>query len=326
MCRNVDERHARYGPAVHLDPPIAALVAAMGAAPPSVPTSLDERRATANATMVLARIPEAGTVVNEYDVPVEGGAVRVRVTRPELVGAKLPGLLFVHGGGWFQGDLDTAEVECGPMATTVGCVVVSVAYRLAPEHPFPLPLEDCVAAWTWLHASADELGIDPTRVAVAGASAGGNLAASLCLTARDRGLPMPVVQLLDVPCLDLTLGSPSMTEIGDGAGLTLTEVRQFVEWYAGDESPAHPRISPLLEPDLSGLPPAVILVAEHDPVRDDGERWLQALHDAGVPGTGVRVLAQLHGTWVVPISSTWRLMADLRAAALRRAFDGSLVP
>jgi acetyl esterase len=311
---------------VHLDPPIAALVAAMSAAPAPVATSLDERRAAANATMVLARLPESGTTVREYDVPTQGASVRVRVTRPEQSDGPLPGLLFIHGGGWFQGDLDTAEVECGPMATTVGCVVVSVAYRLAPEHPFPVPLEDCVAAWSWLHASADELGIDAGRVAVAGASAGANLAAALCLVARDRGLPMPAVQLLDVPCLDLTLGSPSMTEIGDGAGLTLTEVRQFAEWYAGDESRAHPRISPLLEPDLTGLPPAVILVAEHDPVRDDGERWLQALHEAGVPGTGVRVLAQLHGTWVVPISSTWRLMSDLRAAALRRAFDGSLVP
>jgi acetyl esterase len=311
---------------MHIDPPLAALVAAMGAAPAPPPTDLDERRAAANATMVLARLPETGTVVTEYDVPVEGGSVRVRVTRPEQADGLLPGLFFIHGGGWFQGDLDTAEVECGPMSTTVGCVVVSVAYRLAPEHPFPVPLEDCVAAWTWLHASADELGIDATRVAVAGASAGGNLAAALCLTARDRELPMPTLQLLDVPCLDLTRASPSMKEIGDAAGLTATDVRQFVEWYAGDESPSHPRISPLLEPDLSGLPPAVILVAEHDPVRDDGERWLQALHEAGVAGTGLRVLAQLHGTWVVPISSTWRLMSDLRASALRRAFEGSLVP
>jgi acetyl esterase len=311
---------------MHLDPPLAALVAAMGSAPPATYESLDARRAAANATMVLARLPEPGTVVTEHELPVDGGTVRVRVRRPDSAAGALPGLLFIHGGGWFQGDLDTAEVECGPMATTAGCVVVYVEYRLAPEHPFPTPLEDCVAAWEWLHSDAAALGIDVSRVAVAGTSAGGNLAAALCLTARDRGLPMPLLQLLDAPCVDLTLASPSMLELGDRAGLTLTDVREFVEWYCGEQSPAHPRISPLLEPDLTGLPPAVVLVAEHDPVRDDGERWLQALHAAGVPGTGLRVLAQLHGSWVVPISSTWRLISDLRAAALRRAFDGTLAP
>src|SRR5688500_1421462 len=200
---------------MHLDPPIAALVAGMAANPAPRPTDLDERRAESNATMLLVRVPEPGTSVTEHDVPVAGGTIRVRVTRPDGAGGLLPGLLFVHGGGWFQGDLDTAEVECGPMATAAGCVVVSVDYRLAPEHPFPVPLEDCVAAWTWLHDRAEELGIDAGRVAVAGTSAGANLSAALCLVARDRGLPQPVLQLLDAPCLDLTLGSPSITELGD---------------------------------------------------------------------------------------------------------------
>jgi acetyl esterase len=311
---------------MHLDPVIQAIVAGMADAAPPRPTDLADRRLQADTTMVLARVPEPGTTVTEEDVPVPGGTIRVRVTRPEAAGGPLPGLLFVHGGGWFQGNLDTAEVECGPMATAAQCVVVSVAYRLAPEHPFPVPLEDCVAAWSWLHANAARLGIDSAAIAIAGTSAGGNLAAALCLVARDRDLPMPVAQLLDAPALDLTLASASVAAVGDTAGLTATDVREFVDFYRGDERADHPRISPLLEPDLSGLPPAVVVVAEHDPVRDDGERWVQALHEAGVAACGLRVQAQLHGTWVIPLTTTWRVVSDLRAAALRRAFDGSLVP
>jgi acetyl esterase len=311
---------------MHVDPHIHALVAGMASSAPARPTSLAERRLQADSTMVLARVPEPGTIVTEEEISVAGGAIRVRITSPEGAAGPLPGLLFVHGGGWFQGNLDTAEVECGPMATAARCVVVSVAYRLAPEHPYPVPLEDCVAAWTWLHEHADRLGIDPSRVAIAGTSAGGNLAAALCLVARDRGLPMPLVQLLDVPALDLTLTSASVADVGDGAGLTATDVREFVDFYRGDERADHPRISPLLEADLSGLPPAVVVVAEHDPVRDDGERWVQALHEAGVAACGLRVLAHLHGTWVIPMTMTWRVVGDLRAAALRRAFEGTLVP
>jgi len=307
---------------MHVDPPLKALFDSLGPAGPA-PTELADRRAEANATMKLLRVPEAGATVEDVEV---SDTARVRVIRPSGAEGPLPGLLFIHGGGWFQGDLDTAEVECGPMATTVGCVVVSVDYRLAPENPFPAPLDDCVAAWEWLHASADSLGIDTSRVAVAGTSAGGNLAAALCLVARDRGLPLPVAQLLDVPATDLTGASASMSSYGEGAGLTTSQVEEFACWYAGSTPLEHPYISPLLAPDLSGLPPAVVIVAEHDPIRDDGERWVEALQKAGVPAMGVRVLAQLHGTWIIPLTVTSRLVQDLRAAALRRAFEGTLVP
>jgi acetyl esterase len=305
---------------MHVDPVVTAVFA--NVRPGEVPTDLDERRAAANATFKLLYAPEAGAKVEDHDV----GEIRVRVIRPLEARGDLPGLLFVHGGGWFQGDLDTAEVECGPMATGVGCVVVSVEYRLAPEHPFPTPLEDCITAWQWLHANAADLGIDTSRVAVAGTSAGGNLAAALCVAAKERGLPMPIAQLLDVPATDLTLGSASLSEYGGNAGLTSAEVEQFVAWYAGDTDRAHPLLSPLLAADLSGLPPAVVVVAEHDPIRDDGERWVEALQKAGVPAMGVRVLAHLHGTWVLPFTVTSRLVQDLRQSALRRAFEGTLVP
>jgi acetyl esterase len=312
-----------------LDPPLQRLVdAAAGSPPPAPPADLDERRRQANTTMLFAHTgPQEGVEVADHVVPVDGGEIRVRTYRPAALAAPMPTFFFIHGGGWFQGNLDTAEVECGPMASMVPCFVASVEYRLSPEHPFPTPLEDCVAAYEWLLSSAEELGVDASRIAIGGTSAGGNLAAALCVAARERGLPMPIAQLLDAPCLDLTLASPSIKEHGQGGGLTEAGVREYASFYVPDAAElTNPLVSPLHAEDLSGLPPAVIVVAELDPVRDDGERYLTRLHAAGVPGAGFRVQAQFHGGWIVPITATWRLVGDLRASALRRAFDGTLVP
>ena len=142
----------------HIDPPVRLLFEAMaGAAPAAPPADLDERRAAANATMLLIHPgPEPDVVVTDHEVAVSGGQIRVRVHRPASATGPGPTLFFIHGGGWFQGNLDTAEVECGPMASAVPCTVVSVDYRLAPEHPFPVPLEDCLAAYSWMHAHAGE--------------------------------------------------------------------------------------------------------------------------------------------------------------------------
>jgi acetyl esterase len=305
---------------MQIDPVVQAVFVGLAAAEAPPPADLAARREQSNATMLLLAAPEPGTVVSDNELTVDGGTVRIRVRRPGGT-AVLPAVYFVHGGGWVQGDLDTGEVECGPLASQVGCVVVSVEYRLAPEHPFPTPLEDVVAGWEWLFAHAEEHGIDTARVAVAGTSAGGNLAAALCLVARERGLPMPVLQLLDVPALDLTGGSPSLSEVGDAAGLTATQVKEFARCYAGDTGLAHPHVSPLLAEDLSGLAPAVVVVAEHDPVRDDGERWVGALQNAGVAAAGVRVLTHLHGSWILPGTLTSDLVRDLRVSALRHAFS-----
>jgi len=305
-----------------LDPPIQRIfdLLTTGDAPPE---DLNERRRLADSTMLLASTgPQPDVDVCDHTVPVSGGAITVRVTRPtRFDGVAAPAFLFIHGGGWSQGNLDTAEVECGPLASLVPCVVVSVGYRLAPEHPFPIPLDDCVAAYAWLLRQADALGVDPARIAVGGTSAGGNLAAALCLAARERGLPLPCFQLLEVACLDLTLASPSMRDMTTQVGLTAEAVAEFAGRYVPD--PAHrtdPLVSPLLADDLSGLPPAVIVVAEHDPVRDDGERYLAALHAADVPAAAVRVLSHPHGGWVIPGTLTHHLVRDLRAGALRQAF------
>lgn len=312
-----------------LDPPLARLAEALVTAAASAPgpQTHAERRAAADATMLLIKParPE-GTEVTDHRVPVEGGEVTVRVIRPPGLVDPAPAFFFLHGGGWFQGTIDTGEVECGLVYETAGCVVVSVEYRLAPENPFPMPLEDCASGYRWLHDHAESLGIDTSRVAVGGTSAGANLAAALCLVIRDRGWPMPILQLLDAPCLDLTLSSPSMKEYDEGAGLTREAVDEYAGFYCGKTPRTHPRISPLHEPDLSGLPPAVVIVAEHDPVRDDGERYVARLWEAGVAGSCTRVVGHFHVGWMVPITLTHRLVNDLRANALRRAFAGDLRP
>ncbi len=273
--------------------------------------------------MMLVHRPEPGVTKSDHSV----GDVRVRILRPEGVASPAPALFFIHGGGWFQGNLDTSEVECGHMATRAGCVVVFLEYRLAPEHPHPAALEDCVAVYRWIFDNATELGIDATRVAIGGTSAGANLTVATLLYTRDHELPMPIFQLLDVPCLDFTLSSPSYELVATGAGLTTDGVREFVEWYLGPDGTAtDPYASPLHATSFAGLPPAFIVVAEYDPVRDDGERYMRALHEAAVPAACFRVLGHFHGGWIIPLTATSRLVEDVRASALRRALTGEYVP
>ncbi len=311
---------------MHIDPPLQALFDAIRANPGPVPDPDDmiAVRAQADATMMLLHRPAGDDIeVRDHGVAVEGGSITVRTYRPIDAAGALPVIFFIHGGGWVQGTLDTAEIETVPMVESLRCFVVSVDYRLAPEHPFPTPLEDCVAAWMWLQDHGAALGADIDRVVVAGSSAGANLCAALCVATRDRAFPMPVAQVLDIPALDLTLASPSMSLAAASFGLTADAVRGYTAQYLQGADPTNPLVSPLLG-DLTGLPPAFVTVAEHDPVRDDGERYVEALHHAGVAAAGVRVLAHLHGTWIIPITMTSRIALDLRLAALRRALDGTL--
>lgn len=311
-----------------LDPPLAALAVALEEhRPPDGPRTIEHQRTEGEATMLLIRRPlDPRLEVTDHEIAVAGGTIPVRVTRPRAAVGTLAAYVYAHGGGWCTGTLDTGEVECGPVAGTVGCVVVSIGYRRAPEHPFPTPLEDCVAAYRWVHQHAASLGIDSERVAVGGTSAGANLAAALCLVARDRGLPMPCLQVLESPCLDLTLPHPSITAMGDGFGLTRDDIRRFVDVYLAGQDPTQPYASPALAEDHEGLAPIVVLTAELDPLRDDGEAYLAALRYAGVPGAGFRVAGHLHGSWIIPFTVTSGLVDDLRTAALRRAFAGTLDP
>lgn len=235
--------------------------------------------------------------VDEDRIPVQAGEIDVRIYRP-VDAESLPMCVYLHGGGWWQGNLALVDAECRYMAKSSECVVASVAYRLAPEHRFPVPLEDCYAGLQWATKHAGRLGIDPGRIAVAGGSAGGNLAASVTLLARDRGGPDLQAQVLVVPATDLTWSFPSIADYSRDYGLTNAQLEFSARVYIGpDGDPRIPLVSPI-NADLHDLPPALIITAECDPLRDEGEEYGRRLRDAGVPATVHRVPGMLHGTFV----------------------------
>ncbi len=221
-----------------------------------------------------------------------------------------------------MGTIAMTENECRHVVRDVGCVVVSVGYHLAPEHKFPIPLEDCYAATTWIVEHSAELAIDPERVAVGGGSAGGNLAAAVSLMARDRGEPKLLLQVLDGPATDSSMKTPSMEENGQGYLLTKEAMQQFWDHYLrGPDDARNSYASPAFAEDLSGLPPALVLTAEYDPLRDEGEEYGRRLQAAGVPAMVSRYDGMIHGftffTKVLPAAREARAEVS---AALRRAF------
>ena len=221
-----------------------------------------------------------------------------------------------------MGNIAMTEDECRHVVRDVGCVVVSVDYHLAPEHKFPIPLDDCYAATTWVIDHAAELAVDPERVAVGGGSAGGNLAAAVALMARDRGGPKLLFQVLDVPVIDSRMKTPSMEENAQGYMLTKAWVQQAWDHYlrAPDDA-RNPYASPAFAEDQSGLPPALVMTAEYDPLRDEGEEYGRRLQAAGVPATVSRYDGMVHGfiffTKFLPAAREGRTEV---IAALRRAF------
>ena len=239
-----------------------------------------------DAAVTGARPPIPMQRVTELTIPGSAGLLGARHYVP--LGAAAPGplLLYFHGGGWVVGDLDTHDGVCRFLAAAAGVSVLSVEYRLAPEHPFPAAIEDAWAAFAWLGANAAALGADPHRIAVGGDSAGANIAAVLCLLAREAGLGA-AMQLLIYPVIDA--GAESRQRFAEGFLLTKADMDRFDALYipAGVD-PADPRISPLRAPDLSGLPPAYVATAGFDPLRDEGEAYGKRLREAGVPVALVR--------------------------------------
>lgn len=224
------------------------------------------------------------------DLVVEG--VRVRLYVPDARGP-LPMLVYLHGGGWVVGSIDTHDHFCRRIAADTGAIVASVDYPLAPEHPYPSGLRAATAAFRALRALAPSLGADPARVAVGGDSAGGNIAAALCLSLRDEGQPQPALQVLIYPGLDLRCLSASFASLGRGYILTQSSIRWYIRLYGAREE--DPRASVLLEPDLSGLAPAFIVTAGFDPLRDDGELYAKRLLDAGVRAAHRGYGSLIHG-------------------------------
>lgn len=257
--------------------------------------------------------------VENRTIPGPAGAMPVRIYTPAGSGP-FPVLVFFHGGGWVICDLDTHDGHCRSLCNGAGCVVVSVDYRLAPEHKFPAAPEDCYAATQWVAAHAAEINGDPARLAIGGDSAGGNLTAVVAQMARDQGGPTLLFQLLIYPATDFTYTGPSLTENADGYFLTAEDMRWFSGYYLrGPEDRTNPLASPLLAADLSNLPPALVITAEFDPLRDEGEAYGQRLKQAGVPTTISRYPGMIHGFFGFPFDASRRAIAEA-SQALRGAF------
>jgi len=264
--------------------------------------------------------------VESCTVPGSSGEIPIRVYRPSPE-ESLPGVVWFHGGGWVVGSLDTADQTCRSLCDDAGAIVVSVDYRLAPETKFPGAVDDCVAAWSWVNAHAAELGIDPARIAVGGDSAGGNLAAVSALVAKHDTLPAPVFQLLVYPVTDYEFERPSMIDNATGYFLEAFGMRWFFDHYSRTpDDHADWRMSPLRAPDLAGLPPAVVITAEYDPLRDQGEAYGARLRAAGVLTETVRADGLFHGFFgLFEFLPAGRPVWDRAVGALRRAFAGTSV-
>lgn len=255
----------------------------------------EARQVAAASLQPLAGAPEPVRSIENLRIPGPLGEIPLRVYRPDAE-APRPAMVYFHGGGWVVCDLDTHEVVCSAIARRAGAVVVAVDYRLAPEHPFPAAVTDCYAATNWVAANSESLGIDPDRISVGGDSAGGNLGAVVSLKARDEGGPAIASQILVYPVTDLSsFDTGSYEEFADGYHLTRAEMEWFRDHYTPNpEDRKNPLASPLLARDLSGLPPALIITAECDPLRDEGEAYAQRLRDAGVPVTATRYQGMIH--------------------------------
>jgi acetyl esterase/lipase len=265
--------------------------------PPLYTMSLADARAADLASILAGGgEPEAVHEVTGLTISGPGGELPVRLYRPGAQ-SPLPVLLYFFGGGWVLGTIDTADGVSRSLANAAGALVVVVGYRLAPEHPFPAAIEDCYAALRWVAGQAGEIGADPTRIAVGGDSAGGNLAAVFSqLAARDGG-PAPAIQLLIYPVTDVTTRRRSRELFGEGFLLTDSEMDWFEDNYLGPARThaSDPRASPLLAGDLSGLAPAYVVTAGFDPLRDEGEAYTWALREAGTPATLRRFPGFIHG-------------------------------
>lgn len=251
--------------------------------------------------------------VEDQLIPGPEAEIPVRIYTPSGDGP-FPVLLFFHGGGWVLGNLESADFLCRAVTNAAACLVVSVNYRHAPEHKFPAAADDAYAATVWVAEHAASFNGDPARLAVAGVSAGGNLAAVTCLRAKEQGNPPICYQLLIVPATNFSFDTPSHQENATGYGLTRDNMEWFRDHYLNSpEDEKHPYASPLLAEDLTGLPPAFIVTAEFDPLRDEGEAYAERLRQAGVPVTYTCYKGMIH-TFLGPQANIDAIMQ------LRRAF------
>ena len=245
--------------------------------------------------------------------------ISARLYRP--VAGTVPLLVYFHGGGWVVGSVALSDNFCRAIANASGCAVLSVEYRLAPEHRYPAAVDDAYAATRWSAAHAAELGIDPSRIAVGGSSAGGNLAAVVSLISRDRGGPRLALQWLHVPVTDHEFETPTYREYASGHGLTRAGMRWFWDHYLPDLARrSEPHASPLRARHMGGLPPAIVLTAECDPLRAEGAAYAARLREAEVPVRYVEYPGMVHGfmSWSSAVPSARRAFDEI-GAELRKA-------
>ena len=270
----------------------------------------------------LAPGPHGDVPVRVYvpaggEVPASAGTTKVRAGTTGL-----PVCMWFHGGGWVIGSVATNDATCRALANASGAIVVSVDYRLAPEHKFPIPFDDSYAATVWAAANAASLGGDASRLAVAGASAGGNLSATIALRARDENGPALVHQALIYPVTDRDYSRSSYKENGEGYGLSYASMVWFWDCYLSNEADGEsPYVAPMLAEDLSGLPSAFVLTCEFDPLRDEGEAYAKRLQEAGVPTKHSRYDGMIHAFFNagIPFTRTWDAINET-AGELRKAF------
>ena len=297
-----------------LDEEIAAHLGSPPPMPALQPEIVPMIRAGMSASAAALSGPELAQV---RDLDADG--VAARLYRPSDA-AGIPLLVFLHGGGWMLGDLDTHDAMHRHLAARAGCAVLAVNYRLAPEHPFPAGLQDAEKAFAWARREAESLGCDPQQVALGGESAGANLTAAITLQLRDTGETQPLFQLLIHPVTDMAFVLPSIDAVR-APGLGRDYLEACRRMYVGDADIADPRISPLKATDHRGLAPAILVTAEEDPLRDDGEYYAQALVAAGVETLAVRLAALPHGFLFLPTELRAVDAAfDTVARLVRRAF------
>ena len=299
---------------------VVEAIAALNLTPTEQSTPEEARESMRSRTAALGPFEEVAAVT-DHRLPVAGGEIAVRAYSPGGPGPH-PVLVYYHGGGWVIGDLYTHDGLCRSLTNAARCAVVSVDYRLAPESKYPVAAEDSYAALRWVVANAARLGIDPRRVAVGGDSAGGNLATVVALMAHERGGPRLVHQVLIYPVTDHDLGTPSYRENATGYVLTREGMRWFWSHYLAREADGrHPHASPLRATSLAGLPSALVITAECDPLRDEGEAYAARLRDAGVPVTLTRYTGMFHGfVRMTRILDKARMALDEIAGSLQKAF------
>ena len=241
----------------------------------------------------LEAAPEAVGSLTARAIPGPGGPMAIRIYRPK--DALRAAVVYFHGGGWVVGSLESADASCRALANRSRCVVISIDYRLAPETKFPGAVEDAYAATRWVIDNAADLRIDPARVAVGGASAGGNLAAAVALVAREKGGPGIAFQLLTVPVTELSSKAASHREFAEGYGLTSADMEWYGRHYVRTDADADDPRASVLRADLHDLPPAFVITAECDPLRDDGEAYADRLRELGIAARYKRYPGMFHG-------------------------------